>query len=247
MPRFAANLTLLFMELPYVARFSAAAEAGFRGVEILFPYDVAAEVTQKALKDSGMDLVLINAPPPEPVPGFAAIPAGEARFKRAMMEVLEFSKLLNPTFIHIMSGYTKAAAAEDTFVRNLRWVADHAPGQRFTIEPLNAGDQPGYFLDDYDLAARILDRVDRPNVGLQYDSYHAQIIHGDARRVWQKCNSRVVHVQVGAAPGRCEPAPGPIDFVQLFDEIDASGYAGWISAEYNPTTPRTVDSLGWMK
>jgi hydroxypyruvate isomerase len=218
-------------------------------VEILFPYDVPACDTQQALEANGLELVLINAPPlgdDDASRGFAAIPGGEARFEAAMLKVLGFATVLKPTFIHIMAGYTKEAAAEATFVRNLQWVADLAPQQKFTIEPLNQGDQPGYFLDDYNLAARVLGRVNRANVGLQYDSYHAQVIHGDALRVWQDFKDLSVHVQVGAAAGRCEPAPGPIEFARLFSDIDAGGYVGWVSAEYHPTTARTVDSLGWM-
>lgn len=249
MPKFAANLTLLFCELPYFERFKAAADAGFRAVELLFPYDVPVEDTQNALTANSLELVLINAPPLEgddASRGFAALPGGEVQFERTMRKVLHFAAVLKPTFIHVMSGYTKADAAEATFVRNLQWVADQAPQQNFTIEPLNQADQPGYFLDDYNLAAKVIARVNRPNVGLQYDSYHAQVIHGDALRVWQGFKDLSVHVQIGGTPGRSEPASGPIDFPRLFNEIDASGYSGWVSAEYNPTTARTVDSLGWM-
>jgi 2-dehydrotetronate isomerase len=249
MPKFAANLTLLFTELPYLDRFKAAADAGFEAVEVLFPYDVAVEKTYESLVANGLELVLINAPPLDDdnaARGFAAMPVGEDQFEIAMQRVLHFANVLGPTFIHVMSGYTKADAAEATFVRSLQWAADLAPQQNFTIEPLNSGDQPGYFLDDYDLAARILGLVDRPNVGLQYDSYHAQLIHGDALQVWQRFKNLVTHVQIGAAPSRSEPGPGPIDFSALFHDIDASGYAGWISAEYHPTTARTEDSLGWM-
>lgn len=250
MPKFAANLSLLFTEIPYLERFQAAAKAGFRAVEVLFPYDVAPEVTQRALAENGLKLVLINAPPlGETDRGFAAIPGAEAVFERDMRLVMGYAAVLRPDFIHIMAGYTKADAAETTFVRNLQWVADFAPDQQFTVEPLNPGDQPGYFMDDYDLAARVLEQVARPNVGLQYDSYHAQVIHGDALQVWQKFRDLSVHVQIGAAPKRSEPViadPKPINFTRLFAEIEASGYTGWISAEYHPTTPRTIDSLGWM-
>lgn len=249
MPRFAANLTLLFTELPYLERFKAAADAGFQAVELLFPYDIPAEVTLQALEANGLELILINAPPldeDQASRGFAAVPGGEEQFEKTMHKVLRFAEVLKPTFIHLMPGYTKAAEAEATFVRNLQWVADLAPEQGFTIEPLNPGDQPGYFLDDYDLAARVLGAVDRPNVGLQYDCYHAQVIHGDALGIWHKFKDISVHAQLGAAPGRTEPAAGPIDFPQLFAAIDASGYSGWVSAEYHPTTARTVDSLGWM-
>lgn len=249
MPEFAANLSLLFTELPYLERFKAAAEAGFSAVEILFPYDVPVEDTQRALTANGLKLVLINAPPlgaDDASRGFAALAGGEVQFEQAMQNVLRFADVLGPDFIHVMSGYTKEKRAEATFVRNLQWVADYAPQQEFTIEPLNRGDQPGYFLDDYYLAARVLGQVDRPNVGLQYDSYHAQVIHGDALQVWQDFKDLSVHAQIGATPGRSEPAPGPIDFPGLFGDIDRSGYSGWVSAEYHPTTARTVDSLGWM-
>jgi hydroxypyruvate isomerase len=250
MPRFAANLSLLFAELPYLERFSAAAAAGFEAAEILFPYDVAAKETQRALLANGLELVLINAPPPNytgGTPGYAAIPGGSERFQRDIRRVLRYAEVLRPGLIHVMAGYEKGAAAQETFVENLRWAADFAPRQRFTIEPLNSGDQPGYFLDDYTLAAEVLAAVDRPNVGLQYDAYHAQLIHGDAAAVWQQYGHSAMHVQIGAAPARCEPGSGPVDFAALFAMIYASAYDGWVSAEYNPSTARTEDSLAWMR
>ena len=250
MPKFAANLSLLFKELPYLDRFAAASAAGFEAVEILFPYDLATKHTRHALLETGLRLVLINAPPPNYVggtPGYAAVLGGEARFESDIQRSLRFAQELHAGLIHVMAGYCKGGEAHATFVRNLRWAAEQAPQQGFTIEPLNPGDQPGYFLDDYDLAVEILDQVNRPNVGLQYDSYHAQVIHGDAAAVWRDHGARAVHVQLGAAPGRTEPAPGLIDFPELLTAIDASGYDGWVSAEYNPTTARTEDSLDWMR
>ncbi|MEY8830445.1 hydroxypyruvate isomerase family protein [Sedimentitalea sp. XS_ASV28] len=249
MPKFAANLTLLFTELPFLDRFDAAAAAGFTAVEILFPYDFPAKETCRALLRNGLKLVLINAPPPNYTgggPGYAALPGGEGRFQHDIRRTLRYVRELRPGLVHIMAGYTKDDAAEEIFVHNLQWAADQAPEQGFTIEPLNPGDQPGYFLDDYALAARILDAVDRPNVGLQYDSYHAEIIHGDALAVWEQYRDRATHVQIGAAPNRSEPGSGRTDFNALFDAIDASGYSGWVSAEYKPTTPRTESSLNWL-
>ncbi len=249
MPRFAANLSLLFTELPYLDRFDAAAQAGFAAVEILFPYDIPAKETQRALLRNGLDLVLINAPPPNytgGTPGYGAVPGGEGRFQHDIRRVLRYAEQLKPMLIHVMAGYTKNAEAEETFVRNLKWAADLEPTQGFTIEPLNPGDQPGYFLDDYDLAAKILDAVDRPNVGLQYDSYHAHVIHGDAVEVWRAYGARSAHVQIGNPPSRSEPGAGPVDFAALFSAIDTSGYSGWVGAEYTPTTKRTQDSLHWM-
>jgi len=248
-PRFAANISLLFSELPYLDRFSAAVDSGFSAVEILFPYDLAAKETRRALLANGLDLVLINAPPPNysgGVPGFAAIPGQEARFEHDIRRTLRYAGELGAGLIHVMAGYVRGSEARAMFIRNLQWAADLAPGQEFTIEPLNPGDQPGYFLDDYELAAEILDAVERPNVGLQYDSYHAQVIHGDAAGIWDRFSGLVRHVQLGAAPDRSEPAPGLIDFPALFEAIDSSGYSGWVSAEYHPTTARTEDSLHWM-
>ena len=249
MPKFAANISLLFSELPYLDRFSAAAAAGFEAVEILFPYETAAKETQRALMSNGLELLLINAPPPNYTggePGYAAVPGGEDRFQRDIRRVLRYAEVLRPGMIHVMAGYEKGEEAKQTFIRNLQWAADRAPQQQFTIEPLNSGDQPGYFLDDYNLAIEVLAAVDRKNVGLQYDAYHAQMIHGDAAQVWETFASHAAHIQIGAAPARSEPGQGPVDFEALFAAFDDSGYQGWVSAEYTPSTKRTEDSLAWM-
>ena len=248
MPRFAANITLLWPELPFMDRFAAAADAGFSAVEILFPYDWHAQHIRRELIRHDLEVVLINAPPPNYTGGdlgFAAVPGSEARFEHDMRRVMRYVDVLAPGLVHVMSGYAKGDAAERTFVRNLQWLADLAPQQQFTIEPLNPGDQPGYFMNDYTLADRVLDAVDRPNVGLQYDAYHAERIHGDALEVWQTCAPRAVHVQIGDTPDRRAPLTGGIDFAALFAAIDATGYSGWVSAEYHPKG-RTEDTLTWM-
>ncbi len=250
MPRFAANISMLFAELPYLDRFAAAAEAGFEAVEILFPYEIAAKDTQRALLANGLELLLINAPPPNYTggrPGYAAMPEMAERFQRDIRRVLRYADVLRPRLIHVMAGYAKGEAAHRTFVQNLQFAADLAPQQQFTIEPLNEADQPGYFLDDYNLAIEVLGQVGRDNVGLQYDAYHAQMIHGDAAAVWEQYGQHARHIQIGAAPSRCEPGTGPVDFEQLFAAIDATGYQGWIGAEYTPSTLRTEDSLSWMR
>lgn len=250
MPKFAANLSLLFSELPYLDRFPAAAGAGFGAVEILFPYEFAVQETLGALSASGLDLVLINAPPPNYTggkPGYAAVPGGGARFQSDIRRVMRYADILRPGLIHIMSGYGSGTEALACFVENLQWAADFAPDQQFTIEPLNPVSQPDYFLNDYDLAAEVLERVDRPNVGLQYDSFHAQMIHGDALAIWHRFRSRIVHAQIGAAPDRSEPGRGETDFPALFTAMDESGYGGWVSAEYIPSTRKTEDTLAWLQ
>ena len=243
MPKFAANLSMLFAELPYLDRFSAAAAAGFEAVEVLFPYEFAAKETQRALLANGLELLLINAPPPNYTGGD---PQAD-RFQRDIRRVLRYADMLKAGRIHVMAGPAKGDAARQTFVQNLQAAADSAPQQQFTIEPLNNGDFPGYFLDDYNLAVDILDEVGRDNVTLQFDAYHAQLIHGDALKVWEAFGDRATHVQFAAAPSRCEPGNGPLDFDALFAAIDDSGYQGWVSAEYTPSTPRTEDSLRWMR
>lgn len=248
MPKFAANITLMFDTLPYLDRFDAAADAGFKAVEILFPYEWPGQETLQALRKNRLELVLINAPPPNYTggePGFAAMPKLEARFEQDIRRVMRYVDLLKPGLVHIMSGKASGAAAEAALIRNLRWAADAFPKQRFTIEPLNPDDQPGYFLNDYDLAARVLDAVERPNVGLQYDAYHAQKIHGDALAIWERFGHRAVHIQIGDTPDRTAPMTGEIDFETLFTAIDDSGYTGWVSGEYHPRG-RTEKTLAWM-
>lgn len=250
----AANISLLFAELPFFDRFAAAARAGFAGVEILFPYEYRAADIRRALEGAGLKLALVNAPLRDDAPGgpagLAALPGDERRFRRDMEQVLEHADATGAGLIHVMAGNARGEAAEETFIRNLQWLADARPERRFTIEPLNAADRPGYFLNDYRLAARILDRIGRANVGLQFDSYHARRIHGDALAVWEEFGLRALHVQLGQTPDRREPGPpngkDTIDFDALLAAIEASGYAGWISAEYTPSTARTEDSLGWM-
>ncbi|MCV6585441.1 MAG: TIM barrel protein [Marinibacterium sp.] len=250
MPRFAANISLLFSELPYLDRFDAAAEAGFKAVEILFPYDEPAKDTRRALIANGLELVLINAPPPNYTggrPGYAAQPDMAERFRYDMRRVLRYCEALQPGKVHVMSGPAEGDAARACFVENLQYLADLAPKQQFTIEPLNPHDQPGYFLNDYGLAADILDAVDRPNLGLQYDCYHAARIHGDALQVWRDHGHRASHVQISMPPDRSAPAAnGPVNFATLFAAMTDTGYDGWVSAEYHPKG-RTAATLGWMR
>lgn len=248
--KFAANLTHLWPELPYLDRFEAAAAAGFEAVEILFPYDLAAKETQQALLANGLELVLINAPPPNytgGTRGFAAVPGGDARFRHDMKRVFRYVEVLRPSFVHVMTGEAEGDAAHQTLLENLRWATKEAPaGLTLTLEPLNGVSMPGYFLNDYKLAAEILSEIESPNLKLQYDSFHAQMIHGDARAVFIEHLDRIAHIQIGDAPNRSAPGTGIIDFDALFAEIAASGYGGWISGEYQPGTA-TEKTLNWMK
>ena len=248
MPRFAANLTLLFPELPFLDRFAAARAAGFEGVEVLFPYDESAQEMRDQLVLNGLTFVLQNTPPPNwsgGDRGFAAVPGLEARFRKDFDRALRFADVLKPRHIHVMAGLTDHPGARATFVENLRWAAARVPGRSLTIEPINRIDMPGYWLADFDLAAEILDEVGAPNVALQFDAYHAHRITGDVIGTWARHGHRAAHVQVAGFPGRHEPSDGEINYPSLFARLDADGYDGWVSAEYNPRGT-TAAGLNWL-
>ena len=249
MPRFAANLSMLFREYPLLERFSASMAAGFDLVELLFPYEANGAELRRILDQTGQRLILINTPPPNWTGGergFAAIVGGEARFQHDFKRALRYADALNVQHIHIMAGIAEGPGARATFVENLGWAAAHAPQQSLTIEPINPHDMPGYFLNDFDQAADILDAVAAPNLALQFDAYHAHRITGDVMATWARHGHRAAHVQVAAAEGRHEPGKGAIDYPAFFARLDADGYAGVVAGEYNPAA-RTQDGLGWAK
>lgn len=245
----AANLSLLWQELPYLDRFEAAAAAGFTAVEVLFPYDLAVKETVQACQINGLEIILINAPPPNYTGGqrgFAAVPDLTVRFRSDIVRAFRYAEALNIRFLHVMAGEASGEEAKETFISNLIWAADAAPqGLTLTVEPLNPVAMPGYFMNDYALARDVLEAVNKPNVALQYDSYHAQMIHGDAVAVFEEYSDLTAHIQIGDTPQRGVPGTGAVDFATLFSRVKASGYAGWISGEYHPG-PRTEDSLNWI-
>lgn len=248
MARLCANLSWLFTELPLMERFRAAKDAGFDAVEVLFPYDCPAQEMRDQLVWNDLTFVLMNCPPPNATggpQGFAAIPGLEDRFRRDFDRTLRYAAVLKPRHIHIMAGVAEGAGAEATFTANLAWAAARAPKQGLTIEPINRGDMPGYFLADYDLAARVLAAVRAPNLGLQFDAYHAQRITGDALAAWDRFGRLARHIQIAGHPGRHEPAGGDIDWPAFFAALDRDSYAGWVSAEYRPRSA-TAEGLGWM-
>lgn len=249
MPKFAANLTFLFKEYPFLERFQEAADAGFDAVEVLFPYDDAVGKVLQSLTHAGLPLVMINTPPPNWTGGdrgFAAVPGGEDRFRRDFKRTLRFAERLKPRHIQIMAGAAEGPLARETFVRNLSWAASEVPGQSLTIEPINPLDIPGYYLNDFGLAADILGEVNAKNLGLQFDVYHAHLITGNALGAWEKYKKITRHIQVGGLPDRHEPVAGIFDFPAFFASLDKWGYVGYVSGEYNPVD-RTKEGLGWIR
>lgn len=249
MARFAANLTYLFTELPMLQRFAAARRAGFDGVEILFPYDLPARDLIMAAQDASLRFVLMNTPPPNWAGGprgFAAEPGNESRFRHDFERALRYAEALKVAHLHVMAGKARGPAALASFLRNLDWACAQAPEISLTIEPMNRSDMPGYFLDSFDLAGEIIDEIDQPNLGLQFDVYQAQMIHGDVVDTWERHARNVHHIQIAGCPGRHEPRSGEIDYPRFFRAVDAAGFRGWVGAEYTPRTS-TEAGLRWLR
>lgn len=249
MPRFAANLTMLFTELPFLARFDAARRAGFQGVEFLFPYDHDADEIRRALDDCGLPLILFNTPAGDWAMGergHAALPECTAQFRDGLQLALCYSRILEPRFLHVMAGNASGPDAAACFRGNLAALSAENPRQNFLIEPLNPHDMPGYFLNDFNAARAILTEINATNLCLQFDAYHAQRITGDVMGTWLTNHDLVRHIQIAGYPERHEPWPGEIDYKAFFARLDADGYSGFVSAEYNPSST-TTDGLGWMQ
>ena len=247
MPRFAANLTFLFTERPFLERFAVARAAGFDAVEALFPYAHPAGEVRHHLDATGLRLVLIITPTPvwaDGGRGCAAIPGQEDRFRREFALALDYAEALGAGLVHIMSGLAAGPEARATYLRNLEWAVAQAPARRLTIEPINRIDMPGYWLDDVDKAFRLLRAVDRENVKIQLDLYHAQIIQGDLARTIENHLEQIGHIQIADNPGRHEPGTGEIHYPYLFDLLDRLNYPGWVGCEYKPATT-TIAGLGW--
>ncbi|SLN56161.1 hydroxypyruvate isomerase family protein [Pseudooctadecabacter jejudonensis] len=251
MPRFCANLSMLFGEVPLLERPAAAARAGFEGVEVLFPYDENAADLGTALAKAKMPLALINCPPPNYADpdgprGFAAVPGQEQRFQQAFRRTLRYAGALGAEHIHIMAGVAEGDAAKAVFIQNLTWAAAFAPKQSLTIEPINRHDMPGYFLNDFTLALEVLEAVGAKTLGLQFDVYHAARMGLDVMQTWEAVKGHVRHVQVGSVPDRHEPIGGDFDYPAFFQALDKGKFKGWVSGEYRPKG-RTEDGLDWIK
>lgn len=246
---FCANISFLWKDLSLPNRIRAAAAAGFEAVEILFPYDDPVPDIQTALSQTGVKLALINCPPPNytgGARGFAAVPEAKDRFRSDFRRALRYAQALGAGHLHVMSGVAEGDAGEAVLIENLSWACDFAPDQSLTIEPINQHDMPGYFLSDFDLAARVIGAVGAPNLGLQFDAYHAHRITGDVAGTWAAHRELVRHVQFADHPGRHEPGTGEIDLTGFFDRLEADGFTGWVSAEYAPVG-EVEAGLEWMR
>jgi hydroxypyruvate isomerase len=255
MPKFAANLSFLFADTSFPERFGRAAAAGFRGVEYLFPYDWPAREVAEWLKDADVEQVLFNLPPGDWAAGergLACLPHRQGEFAESVELALNYGMVLDCERVHCMSGLCPWGVTEGdleaTYIANLQFAADRfaTVGATVLIEPINSRiDMPGYWLDSVDKALRMLDAIDRSNVKLQLDLYHAQIIQGDLARTIEANMARIGHIQIADNPGRHEPGTGEINYPYLFGQLDRLGYDGWVGCEYKPLTT-TEAGLGWL-
>ncbi|WP_302172925.1 2-oxo-tetronate isomerase [uncultured Hydrogenophaga sp.] len=262
MPRFAANLSMLYNELPFLDRFKAAADDGFQAVEYLFPYAFEAGELAARLKAHGLQQVLFNAPPGDwdaGERGLACLPGREVEFAEGIERALVYAQALSCPRVHVMAGLVppdaSPEAARTTYVYNLRQAARLAGsvGVNLLIEPINPRDMPGFFLSRQDQAHALVAEIGEPNVQVQMDLYHAQIVEGDlAMKIRQYLpTGRVGHIQIAGVPERHEPDVGELHHPYLFALLDDLGYGGWIGCEYRPRRGAvpggTSDGLGWIR
>lgn len=255
MPRFAANLTMLFNELAFLDRFEAAAHAGFKGVEYLFPYAYDAAALAERLDRLQLVQVLHNLPAGDwekGERGIACHPGRVGEFQDGVGRAIDYARLLGCKQVNCLAGIAPAGADPDavhrTFVDNLRFAADKLKGAgiRLLIEPVNIRDIPGFYLNRTEQAIAILDELGSDNVFLQYDIYHAQRMEGELANTIERHLARIAHIQLADNPGRNEPGTGEINYAWLLRHIDRLGYDGWIGCEYKPAAD-TRAGLGWIE
>jgi len=250
MPRFAANISFLFTELPFLDRIGAAAEAGFGAVECHYPYDAPAAELLAALTAAGIPMLGINTRNGTGAAkdaGVAAVPGREAESLARLRQAIDYAHRIDGRAVHLTAGNARHddPAARDAFVHMLRAASDLAAGLTILIEPLNRRENPDYFLRSTVQAADILGRAGRDNVRLMFDIYHAQINEGDILARIETLLPQIGHIQIAAVPSRAEPDEGEIDYAQVCAALDRMGYAGWIGAEYRPRG-ETEAGLGWI-
>jgi hydroxypyruvate isomerase len=250
MPRFSANLSMLFTELPFIDRFAAAAEAGFQGVECQFPYHLDSNEVADKIAMAGVTFALFNAPPGNFAAGergLAALPGRESEFRESLDVAIEYADMTDCTRLHVMAGCItedQRDDAIDTYLANIHEAAEttQAAGIQLLIEPLSL---PGYFLSRPDQALEIIRHLEHKNIALQYDLYHAQRTQGNLGEFLENNLDVIGHIQVAGVPGRNEPDRlGEINWHFIFDMLDAHGYDGWVGAEYNPRSG-TLQGLSW--
>ena len=254
MPKFAANLTMLFTEVPFLDRFALAAKAGFEAVEYLFPYDFDRQALRAALDGNGLTQVLHNLPAGDWAGGergIAILPDRIDEFRRSVASAIDYATALGCKQVNCLAGIAPAGVPDEvlrtTLVANLRLAATELGkyGIRLLIEPINRFDIPGFYLSTPDQAAAIIADVGSDNLFIQYDLYHQQRTEGELIGTFRKHQASIAHMQLADNPGRHEPGTGEIAYPFVFETLDALGYDGWIGCEYKPRAA-TQEGLGWL-
>jgi len=254
MPKFAANLSMLFTELDFLARFAAAARCGFTGVEFLFPYAYPKDQLAEALRRHGLTQVLHNLPAGDwerGERGIACYPNRTGEFQEGVGRAIDYARALGCRQINCLAGIAPASIpherTHETFIANLKYAAPRLDehGIKLLIEPINTRDMPGFFLVTSAQALDIMKEANESNLYLQYDVYHLQMMEGNLADTIGKNLARIAHIQVADVPGRHEPGTGEINYKFLFQHLDAIGYQGWVGCEYKPLA-KTEDGLGWL-
>jgi 2-dehydrotetronate isomerase len=253
MPRFAANLSLMFNEVPFLDRFEAAARAGFTAVEFLFPYEYPAEAIGERLRRSGLTQALFNLPPGNweaGEKGLAALPDRFSDLQQSLRTALPYAQATGVKRVHLMAGIAdrRDPQAVAAFHRSLAWTAEFLSphGLDVVIEPINPRNVPGYFLNDFAFARDLIRELQIPNLKFQFDIYHCQIIHGDVTMRLRELMPLIGHIQIASIPSRNEPDGEELNYPFLFEELDRLGYGGFVGCEYHPRG-KTTDGLGWFK
>jgi len=255
LPKFAANLSMMFNEVPFLDRFAAAADAGFRGVEYLFPYDFPVEALEDLLTRHSLENVLFNLPPGNWASGergTTCLPGREAEFRAGVQTAIAYATRLKTTRVHAMAGVvppgSDAAAVQAAYIANLKYAAAELASHGITllIEAINTRDMPGFYLNTQEQSYAVMQEVGAPNLKMQMDCYHMQIMEGDLAVKLKKYAADCAHVQVAGVPERHEPDTGEVRYPYLFELLDTLGYDGWVGCEYRPAG-KTVDGLGWFR
>jgi len=255
MPKFAANLSMMYQEHDFLDRFAAAADDGFKGVEFLFPYDFSPADIKVRLDARGLTQVLFNCPPGDwskGERGMGSLPGREDDFKRAFEKAITYVEVLGNQRLHVMAGLMQPGKTREehraTYVKNLAWAAHQVAGRDLTlvIEPINTRDIPGFFLNRQDEAHAICKDTGSERIKVQMDFYHCQIVEGDLAMKFRQYLPGVGHIQIAGVPERHEPQIGEINYPYLFRLIDELGYDGWVAGEYRPKG-KTSDGLAWLK
>lgn len=255
MPKFAANLSMLFTEVDFLQRFGLAAQAGFHGVEYLFPYDFEPSTIQQVLHENNLQQVLFNLPAGNWLDGDRGIAVDPKRvdeFQQGVAKAIQYAKALDCKQVNCLAGIVPDGVtpeqAEETFVSNLRFAAGALKenGISLIIEAINTRDIPGFFLTNTQQALDIIAKVGSDNLNFQYDIYHMQIMEGNLAPTLSEHLAQIQHVQLADNPGRHEPGTGEINYPFLFKHLDSIGYDGWVGCEYKPKTT-TQEGLTWLK